>query len=236
MSIARISALARFAIRTNLRAPVTRGGLLALAAIAALGPIGSSTSGRGWALDADLLFYGYLTGALFVLRSGLEQQRGSGLLTYLRHNFASPMEHALGMVLSLLGSWLLLSATAFLLALLLSAGDIGAAAWYTWVFGLAAATLLPFVLMVESVASFRIPMLVPVLGYLALIIVVSIALDPERMVAILGFGADRSDPASSLRLAVRTGAALSVGLAAFLGGTWARSRRRPLPSRSASPM
>lgn len=219
-------ALARFAFRTNLRAPASVGGVLALVAIAALGPMGSWSSGRGWGLEPDLLFYGYLTGALFVVRSGLEQQREGGLATYLRHNFALPLEHALGMVISLLGSWLALTAVMFALALLASAGDLGSAVWYTSIFGLSLAMLLPFVVMVEAVAALRIPMLVPVLGYLVLIIVLAIMVGEERMVAILGMGVERGDPASLLRLAVRSAAVLVAGLAVFLGASWARGRIR----------
>jgi hypothetical protein len=224
MRWARGLALARFAVRTNLRAPASVGGMLALVATAALGPIGSWSSGRGWGLEPDLLFYGYLTGALFVVRSGLEQQREGGLATYLRHNFTPPLEHALGMVLSLLGSWLALTGVMFLLALAASAGDLGASVWYTSLFALSLAMLLPFVIMVEAVASLRIPMLVPVLGFLAVVIILAIAVGEERMVAILGMRVERGDSIGLLRLAGRVMAVVAVGLAVFLGATRVRAR------------
>jgi hypothetical protein len=221
-------ALAWFSLRTNLRAPGSVGGVLALVAIAALGPVGSYASGRGWGLEPDLLFYGYLTGGLFVLRSGLEQQREGGLATYLRHNFTPPMEHAVGMVLSLLGSWLALTAVMFVVALAASAGDLGAAAWYTSIFGLSLAMLVPFVVMVEAVASFRIPMLVPVLGFIALVIILAMAVGEERTVAILGIRVERGDPASLLGLAGRTLAVAGTGFAAFLAASWGRGHGRRL--------
>lgn len=225
MSLSRSTALAAFAIRANLRSAISRGGLVAFAAIAALGPILSWRNGQGWVLDPDLLFYGYLTGALFVLRSGLEQQRESGLLTYLRHNFATPVEHAVGAVLALLGGWLLLTTLVFLLGIACSAGDVGAAAWYAWTFGLALSLLLPFVVAVESVAAFRIPLILPVIGYLALMVVLALTIGEERMVGILGISADRADPASSLRLAARAGLVVPTGLALFVAVTWVSARR-----------
>lgn len=225
MSLARSVALAGFAIRTNLRSAIALGGGLAFAAIGGLGPVISLRNGHGWAVDPDLLFYGYLTGALFVLRSGIEQQRECGLQTYLRHNFASPLEHGLGAVLSLVGSWLLLTGLLFMLTLIFSAGDASSAAWYAWAFGLPLALLLPFLLMVESTSSLRIPMIVPVIGYMALAVTLALTVGETRTAAILGFSVDRGDPATSLRLAVRVGVVVPVGMALFLAAVWLRGRR-----------
>jgi hypothetical protein len=225
MRLTRSMALAAFAMRTNFRSAIARGGLVAFAGIAALGPILSWHNGQGWAVDADLLFYGYLTGALFALRSGLEQQRETGLMTFLRHNFATPGEHAVGAVLALVGGWLLLTAALFVLGLAFSAGDYGAAGWHAWTFGLALSLLLPFVIAVESVSAFRIPLILPVIGYMALAVVLALTVGEERMVAILGITADRADPASSLRLATRAGLVVPLGMAAFVVATWAPSRR-----------
>jgi hypothetical protein len=216
VSLVRSLALAAFALRTNLRSPVSLGGLAAFVAIAGLGPVGSWRTGAGWALDADLLFYGYLTGGLFVLRSGLEQQRETGLDVFLRHNLASPVEHAIGAVLALLGSWLLLTGLLLALALASSAGDAGAALWYTWVFALGIALLVPFVPPVESVATLRIPFILPVLGFLALIVGLSLAVGEAEMVAILGVGAERPEPASSLRLALRVAIVMPAVLGLFV--------------------
>jgi hypothetical protein len=224
MSTMRSLYIGLFALRTNLRSPLTRGGLVALAAIAALGPIGSWTSGQGLAVDGNLLFYGYLAGALFALRSGLEQQREGGLATYLRHNLATPVEHAAGMVLSLMGSWLVLSVVLFAVTLVYSGGDLPSAAWLATSFALALALLLPFTLMVESVMTFRIPLLLPVIGYLALVVILAMALGEERMAAILGFGVERGDPRSLLRLAVRAAVVLAVGMGLFLAAVAVRGR------------
>jgi hypothetical protein len=224
MKAARSMALAAFAIRTNLRSTIARGGLLAFVAIAGLGPILSARNGQGWALDADLLFYGYLTGALFVLRSGLEQQRETGLTTFLRHNFATPVEHAAGAALSILGVWLFLTGVLWLVALACSGFDFGAAVWYAWVFGLALSLMLPFVIAVESVSSFRIPLILPVIVYLALMVVLALTIGEARMAALLGISADRADPASSLRLAARAGLIVPLGMATFMAATWVRNR------------
>jgi hypothetical protein len=225
MRVSAVVAMAGFAIRTNFRSAVTRGGLVAVVAIAALGPVGALWSGSGWDLDPELLVYGFIAGSIFVLRSGLEQQRERGLMTFLRQNFASPVEHAAGAVLALLGSWAALTGVLFATALALG-GSPGEAIWYAWVCGLGVAVLLPFVLLVETVSELRIPMLLPVLGYLVLAVVLSLWLDPQRMVAILGVAADPDHPASSLRLAVRAAAVLPPGMGLFLAGTWARNRSR----------
>jgi len=221
----RAVALAAFAIRTNARSAITAGGMLGFIAIALLGPIVSMKNGTGWTLDPDLLFFGYLTGALFVLRSGLEQQRECGLQTFLRHNFSSPLEHGLGAVLSLLGTWLLLTTALFALALVCSAGDVATAAWHAWALGVPLAVLLPFVIMVESVSSLRIPMILPVLAYLALAVTLALTMGEARMAAILGLTPDRGDPATSLRLAVRIGMVVPAGMTLFLAAVWLRGRR-----------
>jgi hypothetical protein len=229
VSPVRCWAMAGFAIRTNLRSPMTAGGMVAFAAIAALGPIAAVKNGQGPALDPDLLFYGYITGGLFVLRSGLAQQRECGLQTYLRHNFTTAAEHGLGAVLSLLGTWLILTGALFLLALAYSAGDAASATWYAWSFGLALALLLPFVIMAESVSTLRIPLLLPVIGVMALAVVLTVALGEARMAAILVFSAERGDPASSMRLAGRVGVVVPAGMGLYLATVWARSRAAATP-------
>lgn len=225
MSVLRSTALAGFAIRTNLRSATTVGGMAAFAGIAALGPAASLKNGQGWTVDPDFLFYGYLIGALFALRSGIEQQRENGLQTYLRHNFASPLEHAFGAVLSLLGTWLLLTTLLFLLAFLCSAGDGASAAWYASTYGLALALLLPFVLMVESVSALRIPLLLPVIGYLALAVILSLTVGEERMAALLWLSVERGDLGGLVRLALRVGWMVPTGMALFLAAVHVRGRR-----------
>lgn len=225
MKVWRVMALAGFAIRANFRSAVTRGGLAAMVAVGAVGPVVGWRSGRGWSLDPELLVYGYIVGSIFVLRSGLEEQRVRGLMTFLRQNFVSPVEHAAGAVLALLGSWAALTGGLFATALAVG-GSPAEAVWYAWVCGLGVAVLLPFVLMVETVAELRIPMFLPVLGYLALAVVLSLWLDPQRMVAILGVAADPAHPASSLRLAARAVVVLSLGIGVFLAGTRAKGRGR----------
>lgn len=230
MRPARSIAVAEFAVRANLRSGLAIGGLAAFAAIAMLGPVASLRNGNGWVLDADLLFYGYLTGGLFFLRSGLEQQREAGLQTYLRHNFCTPLEHALGAVLSLMGSWLILTAALWLAGLLGSAGDLATATWYAWAFGLALAVLLPFVLVVESTATLRLPLILPVIGYFTLAIVLALTLGEVRMAELLGFTVERGDLSSSLRLAGRVAVVLPVGMALYLAGVALRSRRHGAPT------
>jgi hypothetical protein len=228
-------ALGCFAVRTNLRSPMALGGLAACVLVATLGPVLSWTGGRGWLLEGDLLFYAYLVGGLFVLRSGVEQQREGGLQSYIRHNLATPVEHALGAVLALLGAWLLLTGLLFLVTLLLSMGDVATAVWYAWTFGLGLSLFLPFTLMVESVSSFRIPLVLPLILYMALAVGLALTVGEARTAAILGISADRSDPASSLRLAARAALVAPLGFAVFVASVWIRAgrptRRVMVPSR-----
>jgi hypothetical protein len=221
----RSMALGCFAVRTNLRSPMALGGLVACVVVATLGPLLSWTGGRGWLLEGDLLFYAYLVGGLFVLRSGVEQQREGGLQSYIRHNLATPVEHALGAVLALLGAWLLLTGLLFLMALLLSMGDVATAAWYAWTFGLGLGLFLPFTLMVESVSSFRIPLVLPLILYMALAVGLALTVGEARTAAILGISANRSDPASSLRLAARVALVAPLGFAVFVASVWIRAER-----------
>jgi hypothetical protein len=228
MRPAGVLALAAFSLRTSLRMGVTRGGLAAFLTIAALGPVGSWRRGQGWAPDPDLLLYGYLVGALFAVRSGLEQQRESGLSGFLRHNMVSPVEHAAAAILSVLGSWAILTGTLFTASLLAGSGVSGAA-WHAWVFGLGLSVLLPFVVGIEAIADIRIPLLVPVLGYLALAVSLSLTLGVARTAAILGMGAEPGDLASSLRLVTRAALIVPPGFGLLLAATWARERWRGRP-------
>jgi hypothetical protein len=231
----RTMAMGWFAMRANLRSPMALGGLVACVLVATLGPLLSWTGGRGWLLEGDLLFYAYLVGGLFVLRSGLEQQREGGLQSYIRHNLATPVEHALGAVWALLGAWLLLTGLLFLLGLLLSMGDVATAAWYAWTFGLGLSLFLPFTLMVESVSSFRIPLVLPLILYMALAVGLALTVGEARTTVILGISADRSDPASSLRLAARAALVAPLGFIVFVAAVRIRTgraaRRVMVPSR-----
>jgi hypothetical protein len=222
MTVDRVLSLARFAVRANFRMTTTRAGIVAFAGITALGPVNGWKNGIGWVLDTDLLFYGYLVASLFVIRSGLEQQRQTGLLLLLRRNLCSPVEHAAGAIVSLLGTWAVLNGFLFVFALLFG-GSPADAIWRTWVNSLALATLLPFVLLVEAVAEVRIPMLLPILGYLAIAVVLSFTLGTTEMVSLLVVRVDPANPASSIGLLVRAAAVGVPGFGLFIAGTWLRA-------------
>ncbi len=222
----RVLALAGFALRSNLRSAMWRGGMVAFVLIAGFSLVSSWRSSGAWSLESDFLYFGYLTAALFCLRSGLAQQRETGLLTYLRHNFVQPLEHAAGVALALVGNWGLITALLFALALICSAGDAAAAAWLAWSYGLWMAVLLPFVLLVESVSGMRTPLLIPVLGYFALAVILSGLLGTRTMMGILAIGGDRHDPSAWIQVGARGALVLSVGLGSFLLLTWAGDFRR----------
>lgn len=208
-------ALAAFALRVNLRMPLTRAGVLAGATIVFLGPLLAWRTGRGWQLDGELAFFGVFVAALFLLRSGLEQQRESGLDVFLRWNLASPVEHAAGMVLALLGSWLLLCLGAFGALLVASGGDLGTAAWLTATWGLRGLVALGLVPWVEAWATLRLPFLLPSMLYFGAMIAFMILLG-EAEGAALFVAPDRADPTSLAPLLAQALGVLSLTAALFL--------------------
>lgn len=226
MSIRRTMALARHAFHTNLLTPFTWAGGLLLVAVALLGPVISLTRHGVWGFDADLLGTGFAFGALFVIRSGLVEQRAGGLQDYLRENFVTPLEHMAGVTLSLLATWIGYACFGFLVALLLSGGDAGLAAWTVWLLLLVTGLLLPFVLMVECVSELRTPLFVPGFLYFAALFTLSGLLGYQRTSDLMAMNADRAWPPSSLPLAMRAAISLIAGLALVFAGTWLRSQGR----------
>ena len=223
--IRRVLALARHSVHTNLRTPFTWAGAALLIAVSLLGPVIALRNHGGWAFDPEMLGTGFAFGALFVVRSGLVEQRMGGLQDFLRVNYLTPSEHVLAAVLSLTATWLLYTAFALAVALVLS-GDAAWAAWTVWLLALTLAMLLPFALMVECASDLRTPLFVPGFIYFAALFALAAALGYQRMAALLGLNADRAWPASSLPLAARAGVSLVVGFALVLLVTWARARGR----------
>ena len=222
----RVLALAHHSVHTNLRTPFTWTGAALLPLVALLGPLISLRNHGAWAFDPEMLGTGFAFGALFVIRSGLVEQRMGGLEDFLRVNFISATEHMLAAILSLAATWLLYTACAFAVAVVLSGGDVGLAAWTVWLLALTLAMLLPFALMVECTSDLRTPLFVPGFIYFAGLFALAAALGYRRMAALLGLDADPAWPPSSLPLAARAAASLVVGFALILLTTWARGRPR----------
>lgn len=216
----RIIALARFAIATNLGHWLTRGGLLTGAAVMALGPVLSLRRGSGWSFDADIGFMGFIIMALFATRSGYRDQRDLGLATFIRHNLASRLEYALGMVLALVAAWASICSAAFLTVLLLAAVDPGtaawhAAAWHTAAWGLRLLVVLGFVPLVEAIASLRIPLVLPVLTYWGLVIALTVILPEDRAIAMF-IPVERGDVDALARLGLQGALFLTVTSTLFV--------------------
>jgi hypothetical protein len=222
MSLRRALALGGFALRVNLGTRATWIGALAGLAVLLLGPTLALHAGRGWSFDPELGLFGFLLAALFLLRSGLETQRAVDLDTFLRHGLATPLEHAAGMVVSLLGSWAILCAAGFLAILAVSGGDAGLAAWHAGAWGTRAFLLLGFVPWVEARAELRVPFLLPALAYLGLVVALTVVLDEERAIALFT-PVDREAPATLARLASHA----ALAFAAAGGGFVLASARRP---------
>lgn len=222
----RTLALARHSVGTNLRTPFTWTGATLLLAVSLLGPVISLRNHGTWAFDPEMLGTGFAFGALFVIRSGIVEQRTGGLQDFLRVNFISGSEHVLAAVLSLAASWLLYTAYAFAVGVVLSRGDVGLAAWTVWLLSLTLGMLLPFALMVECVSDLRTPLFVPGFIYFAGLFALAAALGYQRTAELLGLNADRAWPPSSLPLARRAGISLLVGFALILLVTRARGGRR----------
>ncbi|MEJ2504050.1 MAG: hypothetical protein P8177_12200 [Gemmatimonadota bacterium] len=198
----RIGALAVFSARANLRLWTTRVGLLFGLAITALGAFVSLRTGRGWRLDPDLAFYGFLVALIFGLRSGLEQQRESGFAAFLRYELVPPLPYAAAMLGSAVLTWAALCIGAFLALAILSLGDLGASAWLVASWALRSAILMGFVPLTERVLSVRLPFIVPVAVYFLLLIQLTFVLG-ESATMKLFVAVDRSDPATLLPLAAQ---------------------------------
>lgn len=182
--IARILAVARFALWTNLRQGLTRGGILLGIFLMLAGPVVAVARDLAWDFDEQFGFFGFLVIALFGLRSGLQAQRELGMMTFFRLNLLRPTEHALAMVLSLLGSWVALCTVAFVAILVISGGRTGVAAWYTASWGIRTLLLLGFVPLVERIASFRLPLFVPALAYMTLLVILTLLLPEAEAIAL----------------------------------------------------
>lgn len=180
----RIAATASFAIRANLRSGLVRGGLLMALAVMLVGPLVAVTRGLAWSFDPEFGFFGFLVLALFTIRSGHQEQRELGMAEFFRQNFVGAMAHALAMVASTLAAWAAVCATGFLAILAISGGELGTACWYTASWGLRTLLLVGLVPLVEQTASFRLPLLLPALGYLILLVALTILLPEEEAIAL----------------------------------------------------
>jgi len=176
--------LGAYTAGSNLGRWLTRGGIMTGAGVMALGAALSLQRGGGWSFDPDVGFIGFFIMALFAVRSGHEEQRELGLSTFLRHNLVSPAEHAFGLVVALIATWVAVCAAGLLAMLFVSVGDVGTAAWYTAAWGLRLLVLLGFVPLVESVASLRLPLIVPVIVYWGVAMVLVLVLPEDEAIAL----------------------------------------------------
>lgn len=223
--IRRIRALARYALAGTLRTPYTWAAAGLLVAMTLLGLYSSARRGLGWQLSPSFLADGALLAAVFGLRSGLIDQRVSGVRTFLRMNLVTPAEHMAGMTASLLGCWLLLCAALFTLAALLPGGGPATAAWETWLFVLRTLPLLPLVLVMETVSDIQLPFFVPALLWVALVLVLIALLGEARAMAVMNPPVAHLDYGSTLPRAVRA-AGGPAGFAAILLATRLSAGRR----------
>lgn len=223
--IRRTGALARFAVASNLGRGVTRGGLIAGAAIMALGSFLSARQGMGWTFDEDFGFMGFFVMALFAVRSGVEEQRELGLTTFTAYNLAPRLEHALGFIGATLIMWGVVSLAAFLAILIASGGDVTTAVWTVTAWGLRLLLLLGFVPLVEAVAAIRLPLILPAFAYLGMVVTLTLLISEGRAVALLGI-TQQGDIASYAPLAAQAAAAWLVTSAVFVAGYSARPTLR----------
>jgi hypothetical protein len=206
-------ALCAFSTLANLR---SRPGLLGPAAflvVTALGHALAWTAGDRAPEDDRLFGYGFLVGAVLLLRSGLAEQRRTGLAEFLRQNFLTPGEQMAGHAGALLLQLTAFCILAFVGGATLSGGDLRYAAWYTALMGLATALVLPLILGVEMVSDFRLPLVVVVLGVVVAGAGAGAVLGTERFLGALGLRVVRYEPGSLLPLVRRVSVALPLGFA-----------------------
>lgn len=233
MSPRRVVALARHAVHANLAMPFTWCGGAVVAGAALLGPVLSLWRFDTWALDGDLLGTGFAFGALFVVRSGIAEQRTGGLQDFLRLNFVTPLEHVAAAALSIVASWLVLAAFTWAGGAALSPGDVRAVTWTVWILLLGLGMLLPFALMVECASDLRTPLVIPGFVYFATLLTLGATMGPHEATALFGLNTDPASFRSSLPLAARAGVLFAAGTALVLGGTALRGRRARRRRRSA---
>lgn len=214
-AVRRTAALARFAIASNLGRWMTRGGLIAGAAVMALGSFLSVQQGTGWRFDDDFGFMGFFVMALFAVRSGLEEQRELGLTTFTARNLAHRLEHALGFVCASLAIWMVVSLGGFLGVVIASGGDLATAAWTVTAWGLRLLILLGFVPLVEAVASIRLPLILPGFAYLGAIVALTLLLSEERAFLLIVV-TQQGDIGSYARLAGQATVSFLVTSAVFV--------------------
>jgi hypothetical protein len=226
----RSAAIGRFALASNLGRWGTRGGLVAGVLVMLVGTGLSLSRGAGWNLDDEFGFMGFFILALFATRSGLEEQRERELTTFVAYNLASRVEHALGLLLSILGAWVVVCAVGFLGLLIAGGGDSSLAAWTVGVWGLRLLLILGLVPVVEAVASVRIPLIVPALFYLALMVALPFLIGEDRAIQLLAT-AERGDLASYGQLALQSIIVFAALSTLFVAGFTALPtlRRRSAP-------
>lgn len=231
---ARVLAVARFALWSNLRRGLTRAGLLLGVLLMLLGSVVAVANDLAWGFDEQFGFFGFLVMALFGLRSGLQEQSELGMTTFLRCNVLRPVEHALAMVLSLLGAWVAICAAVFLAILIVSGGRVGLAGWYTASWGVRTLLLLGFVPLVERVASFRLPLFVPALAYVTLLVALTLLL-PESEAIALFVPTELGDLGALRELALQAAVIFAASSALFLLLTavepWIRRLGKVVPMR-----
>lgn len=231
MRARRIVALARYAAANNLRTPYTWVGGLLLLAMALLGLWSSARSGDGWGLDPSMTVDGALLAAMFGIRSGLIAQRTGGFQTYVRMNFASPMEHMAGAIGALLVSWLLVCAGLFVLCLVLPGGGLAEAAWEASAFAARTGLLLPFVIMAESVTTIEIPFFLPALLYFAILVVLTLTIGEVEAITAFAPPVHPLDYGTLTPHVVRLAISWTAGFGAILGTVWIRARPAGGPAR-----
>lgn len=221
----RTAALARFAVESNLGRWMTRGGLIAGAAIMSLGSLLSMQQGTGWTFDEDFGFMGFFVMALFAVRSGLEEQRELGLTTFTTCNLAHRVEHALAFVCATLAVSGVVSLAGFLGIVMASGGDITTAGWTATGWALRLLVLLGFVPLVEAVAAIRLPLILPAFTYLGTIVTLTMLLPEERAFALIAI-TEQGNIGSYVPLAGQAAATLLITSTVFVTMYSARPKLR----------
>ena len=237
-------ALGGFALQCSIRSRIAIGGIIMGCAVMVLGAVVGIFNDLSWRFDPDFGFFGFLLMALFLVRSGLEEQRELGMADFFRQNFVTPTEHGLSLILTVLGASGVCCGITFVAILLISVGDVGLAIWAVGAWGTRLLLLVGVVPAVERLAPVRLPLLVPAMVYLVLVVMATLVL-PEDSALALFVPVGRGDVPALGRLARQVGMVLPLSCLLSLavvtdgfGGLprirqlWrVRLSRRPHPSR-----
>lgn len=185
------AAVATFELRRMGRSRSTILGILAFAALLAIGHWSYWKALPPRPEDDRLFGYAYVAAMILCLRFGLADDRATRFDRFLGDNLISPIRLLAGKLQAVAAFLLLFGAYAFTLALAFSTGEWVYAWWYVLRFTLTAWVFLPIVVLVEVAMDMRYPVAVVLTGFMILMVAADPLVGVETVTDALGLRAKR---------------------------------------------